>query len=146
MQSIRELATKIRDADVVVCRKVSSLVGKIKAAKTGFPLAIAKIRATEWSLLASTKKGSLDDAMYVTQQMREELAFWTTASEEVELPITESMAKHSVETDASDFVYGIMGVLFREGNDYEAHNLAELMVIQEVIARLRDQMKGSTGT
>ena len=46
LQSIRKLAANIRDADVVICRKVSSLVGKIKAAKTGFPLAIARIRAT----------------------------------------------------------------------------------------------------
>ena len=107
LQSIRRLAANIRDTEVVICRKVASLVGKIKAAKTGFLLAVARIRATEWSLLTSTKKGSLDNEMYVTQPMREELAFWATELEEVELPISEPMAKHSVETDASDFAYGI---------------------------------------
>ena len=47
-------------------------------------------------MLVSTKKGSLDDARYVTQLMREELVVWAMASEEAEWPITESMTKHGV--------------------------------------------------
>ena len=64
--------------------------------------------------------------------MREELAFWTMASEQAELPITESMAKHIVETDVSDFTYGIYfnGHIVSERRTIAEHiNLAELRVL-----------------
>ena len=43
---MRKLARKIGQAEVVGCRQVSRLVGKIKAANIGFPLAMARIRMT----------------------------------------------------------------------------------------------------
>ena len=70
------------------------MVGKVKATNTGFPLATARIRTTEWSLLVSTKKGSLGDMMYVTEEMRIELVFWMQASEKLPLPITEGPANY----------------------------------------------------
>ena len=48
-------------------------------------------------MLASTKKGSLDDTMYVTQQMKTMLKFWTKASEDVALAITEAEAKLTID-------------------------------------------------
>ena len=46
-----------------------------------------------------------------------------------------------VRTDAREFECGIASVSFREANDYKAHNVVELRVIQEMVARFRDQMK-----
>ena len=50
----------------------SSLQRDGKLVKTGFSLAVVRIRTIEWSLLTSTKKGSIDE-MYVTQQNKAEL-------------------------------------------------------------------------
>ena len=46
-----------------------------------------------------------------------------------------------VRTDAKDFECGIVSVSFREANDYEAHKVAELRIIQEMVMRFGDQIR-----
>ena len=91
----------------------------------------------------------MDDMMYITDEMRTELVFWMQASGELSLPITDGLAKCSVETDASNEGYGIyfMGSVISERRRILEHiNLAELRVLQKAVTRFGGQMQNGLVT